>query len=306
MSTVEGIRTRSWRRAPVDAFVEQFADAGPFGGLTQWVRAGQPSLDLHIWSDVPAGVHRARVYSGTVGLIDVVWSPHRFQITARRPFTRHAAGWLDSAWYPTRSAPARVLRAVAFGETVRALAADRARFGVAALDGLGLVTQEYAPLLAGALESTVVVGRVREALLPAPIPGGAPFFSTAPDAVVLGADGAVEFVRVYSERAPELRFAAAQALVDLGLHGDLGDSDRAEQCAHFARVGRVRRFLGLRAPAVEPARRPARALVVRAASPSPRLLDQFAAVRDRLADRGLLDAAALRERLVAAPPGERA
>src|SRR5688572_20932253 len=100
-------RVRAWLRAPVEPFVEQFSDDGAFGGLTQWVRAASPALDLHLWSDASAAMHRARVVAGTVGLIDLVWSAHRFQIAARRPFTRIAGGLLDDGWYPTRAAPER-------------------------------------------------------------------------------------------------------------------------------------------------------------------------------------------------------
>ena len=278
---------RPWLRAPVEVFVAQFADDAPFAGLTRWVRETAPDLDLHLSSDVAAGVHRARIVSGTVGLIDVSWSPHRFQITPRRPFTRSASGLLDDAWYPVSAAPARVARAVAFGEIAREQAARRARFGVRALGSRAVVTQDYAPVLTTPLESTPEVAAVREALLPAPVPGGSPFFSTAPDAVALADDGVVEFVRVYADRAPELRFAAAQALVDLGLHAGLGPAERAEQRRHFGRLAATRQELGLRRS--PPARDAAvRARILVESGMSPRLQEQFRAVRDRLIERGLL------------------
>lgn len=301
--TTADVRVRPWVRAPVDPFVEQFADDGAFGGLTQWVRAASPALDLHLWSDPPAAMHRARVVAGTVGLIDLAWSPHRFQIAPRRPFTRIPGGWLDDAWYPTRAAPERVRRAVAFGEVARDLAASRAEFGIAALSGLGVVTQEYAPLLAGPLESTPEVAGIRRALDPSPIRGGEPFFATAPDVVALGADGAVEFVRIYSARAPELRFAAAQAVADLGLFAALDPESRRRQLLHFDRVVAIRARLGL-PTASESAGGPsvgggaARARVLAAADLSPRLQEQFRSVRARLVDHGLLAEGALRMEVV--------
>ncbi len=283
-----GARLRAWLRAPVEPFVAQFGDDGPFGGLTQWVRAASPALDLHLWSDAPAGNHRARIVTGTVGLIDVVWSPHRFQIAARRPFTRVAASWLDNSWYPTRAAPERVQRAVAFGERARELAASRAGFGVTALARLPLVTQEYTPLIEGPLEATPEVARIREALLPSPIVGGDPFFSAAPDAVALGADGVVEFVRVYSERAPELRFAAAQALADLSLLAGLDPDSRRLLLRHFDRIVETRRWLGLPTATAGAVDEPGRARILAADHLSPRLEEQFHTVRARLIDRGLL------------------
>lgn len=289
VTTLDDSRLRAWLRAPVEPFAEQFADDGPFGGLTQWVRGGAPALDLHLWSDVAAGVHRARVVSGTVGLIDVAWSQHRFQIAARRPFTRAAVGWLDSAWHPLAAAPARVLRAVAFGERARESALSRAGFGIAALTGLPIVTQEYAPLLTARLESAPKVAEVRAALRPAPVPGGEPFFSAAPDAVAWAPDGVLEFVRVFSARAPELRFAAAQAVVDLGLFNGLDAQDRAAQIEHFARISTVRRNLGLRAAAAGLDDGGARARILIDAGSSDRLRLQFDAVRERLIERGLLD-----------------
>jgi len=287
-------RVRPWTRAPVDEFVAQFADQGPFGGLTQWVRAAGRGLDLHLWSDPSAATHRARVVTGTVGLIDIVWSPNRFQIAARRPFTRIAAGRLDDAWYPTRSAPERVRSAVAFGEAARELAASRAAFGIAALAGLDVVTQEYTPQIAGPLEGMPQIGDIRSALLPSPIPGGDPFFAAAPDAVALGADGVVELVRVYSSRAPELRFAAAQAVADLGLVAALEPGLRRQQALHLDRTVAARAALGLPGPSRRALDAPARARILASPDSSPRLADQFRAVRDRLVERGLLVEGVLR------------
>ncbi|WP_395640120.1 hypothetical protein [Pseudolysinimonas sp.] len=291
---------RAWLRAPADGFVSQFGDDGPFGGLTQWVRAAGPALDLHLWSDASAAMHRARVVTGTVGLIDLAWSPHRFRIAARRPFTRVAGGWLDDAWHPTRAAAERVRRAVAFGEVARGLAASRAAFGIAALTGLGIVTQEYAPVLAAPLEATPEVAEIRHALMPPPIPGGEPFFASAPDAVAVGADGVIEFVRVYSARAPELRFAAAQAVADLDLFAALDPASRRDQLGHFDRVVAARARLGLpttRRAAVDV---PARARILASADLSPRLEEQFRSVQTRLVERGLLRERALRVEVVEA------
>lgn len=299
--TTADARVRPWVRAPVDPFAEQFADDGAFGGLTQWVRAASPALDLHLWSDPSAAMHRARVVAGTVGLIDLAWSPHRFQIAARRPFTRIPGGWLDDAWYPTRAAPERVRRAVAFGELARDLAASRAEFGIAALARLGVVTQEYAPLLAGPLEATPEVAGIRRALDPSPISGGEPFFATAPDAVALGADGIVEFVRVYSARAPELRFAAAQAVADLGLFAALEPESRRQQLVHFDRVVAIRARLGLPTSSGSAVGGPARARILASADLSPRLREQFRAVRARLVDHGLLADGSLRMEVVDDP-----
>lgn len=296
--TTTDARVRPWLRAPVEAFVEQFADDGAFGGLTQWVRAASPALDIHLWSDASAAMHRARVVAGTVGLIDLVWSPHRFQIAARRPFTRIPGGWLDDAWYPTRAAPERVRRAVAFGEVARDLAAARADFGIAALSRLALITQEYAPVLAGPLESTPEVADIRRALDPSPIPGGEPFFAAAPDAVALGADGVVEFVRVYSARAPELRFAAAQAVADLGLFGALDPASRRQQLRHFDLLVGARARLGLPTSSRPAADGPSRARVVASADLSPRLQEQFRSVRARLVDLGLLAEGTLRVEVI--------
>ncbi len=271
----------------------------PSAGLTQWVRATAPDLDLHLWSDVQAGVHRARIVSGTVGLIDILWAPHRFQISAHRPFTRTATGWLDAAWYPTHAAAARVRRAVSFGEMVRAQVAPRARFGITALADAAMLTQDYTPLLAGPLDDARVAEAVRDALLPPPIPGGAPFFSVSPDAVLADAQGELVLARVYGERAPELRFAAAQAVVDLGLYAELKHDERAEQIRHLERIADVRRELGLRTAAA-PLRHagPARALVLVEHGASPRLREQFEAVQSRLVERGLLEAATLTLRSV--------
>jgi hypothetical protein len=306
MSPVDA-RVRVWARAPADGFVEQFADDGPFGGLTQWVRAASPALDLHLWSDPSAAMHRARVVAGTVGLIDLVWSPHRFQIAARRPFTRIPGGWLDDAWYPTKAAGERVRRAVAFGEVARDLAASRAEFGIAALSRLDVVTQEYSPLLAGPLEATPEVAGIRRALDPSPISGGEPFFAAAPDAVALGADGVVEFVRVYSARAPELRFAAAQAVADLGLFAALDPAERRRQLRHFDLVVAARTRLGLPTSSGSAVGGPARARILASADLSPRLHEQYRSVRARLVEHGLLDDGALRMDVVEdAAPGSRA
>lgn len=306
--TATSPRVRAWSRAPVEEFVAQFRDDGVFGGLTQWVRATSPALDLHLWSDPAAATHRARVVTGTVGLIDLVWSPHRFQIAPRRPFTRIAAGRLDGSWYPTRAAAERVRRAVAFGDEARGLAASRAEFGISALAGRRIVTQEYAPLLTGPLEGAPEVADIRRALLPPPIPGGEPFFAAAPDAVVVAGDGVVEFVRVYSARAPELRFAAAQAVADLRLAAALAPDARRQQLLHFDRVARARAGLGLAAPEGVAADAPARARIVASADSSPRLVEQFRAVRDRLLEHALLDEGMLRVEMAAAvqaPPAAR-
>jgi len=265
------------------------------------VRAGGPALDLHLWSDPSAATHRARIVTGTIGLIDLVWSPHRFQIAPRRPFTRIAAGRLDDAWYPTRAAPERVRSAVAFGEAARELAASRAAFGVAALAGLAIVTQEYSPQLAGPLEAFPEVTGIRHALLPSPIRGGEPFFAAAPDAVSLGADGVIELVRVYSARAPELRFAAAQAVADLALVAALEPAAQRQQAVHFDRIAAARAALGLPAPARPAADAPARARILAAPDSSPRLAEQFRAVRDRLVERALLAEGAVRIETVDGP-----
>lgn len=291
-------RVRPWLRAPVDPFVEQFADDGAFGGLTQWVRAASPALDLHLWSDGSAAMHRARVVAGTVGLIDLAWSPRRFQIAARRPFTRIPGGWLDDAWYPTRAAPERVRRAVAFGELARDLAASRTEFGIGALSRLAIVTQEYAPQLAGPLEATPEVTAIRAALDPSPISGGEPFFAAAPDAVALGADGIVEFVRVYSARAPELRFAAAQAVADSSLFGALDPASRRQQLRQFDQLTASRTRLGLPTSSRVVVDGPARARILASADLSPRLHEQFRAVRARLVDRGLLAEGTLRVEVI--------
>lgn len=281
-------RVRAWLRAPADPFVEQFADDGAFGGLTQWVRAASPALDLHLWSDRSAAMHRARVVAGTVGLIDLIWSPHRFRIAARRPFTRSASGWLDDAWHPERAAPERIRRAVGFGEIARELAASRAEFGIAALSRLDVITQEYTPLLAAPLETTPLIADIRQALIPSPIAGGEPFFAAAPDAVSIGVDGVVEFVRVYSARAPELRFAAAQAVADVGLYAALDPISRQQQVQHFTRLASARRRLGLPTTPRAAVDAPARARILASADLSPRLRDQFRSVRARLVDHGLL------------------
>jgi hypothetical protein len=285
MSDVIRTAGRVWQRAPAELFVDQFAEDGPLGGLTRWVRENSPRADLHLWSDEQAAMHRARIFSGTVGLLDVAWAPQRFQITARRPLTQLASAWLDSTWYPIAVAPSRVERAIAFAELARDQVERRARFGVHALTGLGMLTQEYAPLLAGHLEDTEEVPAVREALLPPPIAGGSPFFSAAPDAVVADSDGRIELVRIYSSRAPELRFAAAQAQVDLALFS-------AEQRT-LDGVAAARRRLGLPTIEVPLADAPTRARIILEAGASERLREQYEAVRRRLIERGRLAEGAL-------------
>ncbi|RWR17275.1 hypothetical protein D8Y23_11935 [Microbacterium enclense] len=275
--------TRIWARAPADDFVTAFSESGPLHPLTAWVLAQGPRADLHLWSDRKAQMHRARIVSGTVGLANIDWSPVRFQISARRPLNRLADGTLDSSWHPHTSSSVPVGRAVDF--LIRALdeVAERARFSVVALAGRPMVTQEYAPLLAGSLTETPPVLAVHEALLPAPIPGGAPFFSSAPDAVIAD-DGTLELVRVYGARAPELRYAAAQAHVDVELFAMDG----------VERIVAARRHLGLRSAPPPTRASPQRAHVIVESGASERLIAQYEAVRSRLVERGVRGAARVR------------
>lgn len=266
-------------RAPAAEFVAQFTDDGPLSGLTRWVRSAR--ADLHLWSDEQAAMHHARIVTGTIGLLDVSWDPQRFQFTARRPFTQLAADFLDSSWYPIAAAPARVEQAIAFATAARDQAERRARFGAESLGALHMLTQEYAPQLSGHLEETAEVRAVREALLPPPVAGGAPFFSAAPDAVIADSEGRIELVRIYTSRAPELRFAAAQAQVDLALFSD-------EARPHLDRIATVRRMLGLPTTERPLADLPARGRIILEAGASERLREQYEAVRQRLIERGVL------------------
>lgn len=272
-----------WARVPSDDFVAAFSTGGPLNPLTAWVLEQGPRADLHLWSDPKAQMHRARIVSGTVGLVDIDWSPVRFQISARRPLNKLATSTLDSAWHPNSAAAVPVTRALGFLTRALDETAARARFSVAALADSAMITQEYAPLLTGPLTETTPVVAVQDALLPAPVAGGAPFFSSAPDAVTVD-DGRLQLVRVYGARAPELRFAAAQAHVDVELFALEG----AEQ------IAAARRHLGLRAALVPIRDAPVRALVVVEGGASDRLIEQYEAVRSRLVERGVLDAHALR------------
>lgn len=281
---------RAWLRAPLGAFAAEFASSGAFGQLTFVVRASSGRLDLHLWSDQLAGVHRARVRSGTVRLLDLTWEPQRFRLAAARPFIRDAGAWLHDRWHPATSAPALMPQVAAFVESARERVAERARFSADAVTRHAVVTQEYAPRLRSRLDDAAIVGTVRDALVPAPVAGGEPFFSAAPDAVVLAPDGRLGLLRTYSARAPELRLAAAQAVIDLALLTSTPPNEAIAQLHHFDQVCEVRRALGLRAPerGADASRAP-HAIVAVAENASARSLDQFEAVRSRLVERGLLD-----------------
>ena len=215
-----GEGTKPWLRAPAEEFVAAFTESGSLAPLTEWVRSVSPRADLHLWSDNQAQMHRARIVSGTIGILDIDWSPVRFQVSARRPFTSLAAETLDSSWHPNSASAGPVARAVTFASLALVEVSSRTRFAVDALGRFGMLTQDYAPLVSGPLTDAPAVVTTQEALLPAPIPGGAPFFSAAPDAIVADEHGRLELVRTYTSRAPELRFAAAQAHVDLELFGE--------------------------------------------------------------------------------------
>jgi len=285
-----GEGTKPWLRAPADEFVAAFMEGGSLAPLTEWVRSESPRADLHLWSDDQAQMHRARIVSGTIGVLDIDWSPVRFQVSARRPFTKLAAVTLDSFWHPNSAAAGPVARAVTFASRALTDVSSRTRFAVDALARFGMLTQDYAPLVSGPLTDATAVVTTQEALLPAPIPGGAPFFSAAPDAIVADEHGRLELVRTYTSRAPELRFAAAQAHVDLKLFGRPGD----EQVRNLERIAASRRLLGLPAIGRPLSDAPVRAHVLVEAGASDRLVEQYEAVRTRLVERGVLDAEALR------------
>lgn len=234
-------------------------------------------------------MHRARIVSGTVGILDIDWSPVRFQVTARRPFTKLAVGLLDSAWHPNGASAKPVASAVTFATLALAAAAPRSRFAIDALAPFDMITQDYTPLVSGHLTDLPPVVATQAALVPSPIAGGAPFFSAVPDAIV--ADGGrLELVRTYTSRAPELRFAAAQAHVDLELFA--GPSD--EQLMTFEAIAASRRVLGLPTTRSSVADVPARAHVFVEAGASARLIEQYETVRSTLVERALLDQKLLR------------
>lgn len=281
VTVIEG--TKVWARVPSDDFVAAFSARGPFDAITAWVLNHGARADLHLWSDPKAQMHRARVVSGSLGLVDIDWSPVRFQISARRPLNKLAAATLDSAWHPISASKRPVSAALDFLARALDETATRARFSIDALAYRSMITQEYAPLLDRPLAEASPVLAVQEALDPAPVPGGAPFFSAAPDAVAAD-DGQIELVRVYGARAPELRFAAAQAHVDLQLFAMEG----AE------RIAAARRRLGLRTAHTPVRDAPARAHVIVERGASERLIAQYEAVRARLVERDVLDPSAVR------------
>ena len=285
-----GEGTKPWLRAPAEEFVAAFAGGGSLAPLADWVRSVSPRADLHLWSDNQAQMHRARIVSGTIGILDIDWSPVRFQVSARRPFTKLAAVTLDSFWHPNSASAGPVGRAVTFASRALSDVSSRTRFAVDALARFGMLTQDYAPLVSGPLTDATAVVTTQEALLPAPIPGGAPFFSAAPDAIVADQHGRLELVRVYTSRAPELRFAAAQAHVDLELFGRPGD----EQVRNLERIAASRRALGLPTTSALLSGAPVGAHVLVEARASDRLIEQYEAVRTRLLERGHLDPARLR------------
>ncbi|MFT4211528.1 MAG: hypothetical protein QM626_06600 [Microbacterium sp.] len=280
---------RSWRRAPVEELTAAFAPRGEFGRLTTAARL--LGADVHLWSDLRAEVHRARIWLADRRLLDIAWEPSRAALHPHRDL-RTAQPLLPwDRWLPTSACAEQIAEVVqALRSARRTLDERRGAPPLLAAAGVQLLTQEYAPFFIDARVRRATLrelaGDVVSALDPAPVPGSGLILSYTPDALAVASDGTLAVMRRYRPRAPEVRFAAAQAVLDIRLLRDIVERGGQAQRHDLDVVRHARMRLGFGSlPALRFG--DIRTVVGLDAGTSPRLRQQAEAVAEALRSNGI-------------------
>jgi hypothetical protein len=175
--------------------------------------------------------------------------------------------------------------------------------GAFAVRGRAVIQQDFGAVFGTAEERRRLMQEVsadiRAALTPNPVPGPLHPFTAVSDALFLDADGVLVVSEIEGRRAPEVRFAAAQAIVYLKLLRRFLEADAAALDL-LRTVVASRRALGLGVPLLDrvTATGQTAALVSVQEGVSPKLLAQFESVRRTLEESGIEEASQLRVEVV--------
>ncbi|MEY2847903.1 MAG: hypothetical protein RI885_568 [Actinomycetota bacterium] len=303
-STAEAVPSRMIR-PPGPLLVAAFSPFGVLGALTRYVRGVRYPVDLHLWSDVDANLHRARLHCGLARVLDVHFDRRRWRFGGD-PARRDDFDPAWTRWMSDAELRERLPALLRYLDLVLPAAADgrgAVGAGAFAVRGRAVIQQEFSAIFNSAEERRRVMDEIGAdlvaALTPNPVPGPVHAFTAVSDALFLDASGALVVAEIEGRRAPEVRFAAAQAIVYLRLlRRWLGSEPSA--LSLVAATITARRSLGLGSPLLDRVALSGltAAVVSIQDGASPRLLAQFSAVRQALERSGVREAQDLRVELV--------